>query len=523
VNESAETVTTHPAVSVRGINKWFGDVHVLRELSFEIGRGKVVALLGENGSGKSTIIKILSGFYQASPGGHISVGGQELGSPITPTKAYAAGLRFVHQDLGLVESMSVGDNVCFATGYGRLRAGAIRRHATSSMVKKRLLRLGLTWDPRTPLKVLSPAQRTMVAIARVLGDSAEEKPSLLVLDEPTAALPADEVRSLFDAISKVTADGGSVLYVSHRIDEVLEIADEVIVLRDGQIVAQRDTAGLSHEEIVSLLLGRELAKAPPHRTDDETKAIESEDEFLLEVDGLHGTVVHNFKLNVRAGEILGIGGLAGCGRSELIRLLAGAQSPRSGTMSLGGEPYQPKSPRSALASGVSYVPEDRRNHGCIGPLPVQQNLTLSSLASISVGPTLVKAKERLQAEELIARFDIRPPNRLQPIARLSGGNQQKVVLAKALQVNPRVLLLDEPTQGIDIGARAEIANLVLSLAREGMAVILASSDAVELAALCDRLIILDRGRIRHVLKHPHITEDEIALVVTGAEASSLAT
>jgi ribose transport system ATP-binding protein len=504
------------AVVVRGMDKSFGDAHVLRDLDFEIGRGKVVALLGENGSGKSTIIKILSGFYQASPGGYIAVGGEELTGTMTPAKAHAAGLRFVHQNLGLVESMSIGDNVAFATGYGSLTAGAIRRKSASARVKERLDRLGLTWHPDTPMSSLSPAQRTMVAIARVLGDPEVETPSLLVLDEPTAALPADEVALVFDAIRRVTADGGAVLYVSHRIDEVLEIADEVIVLRDGVIVAQRETAGLAHEEIVSLLLGRELAKSAPRRSESATMAVEAAENYVLEVRGLTGDIVEGLDFDVHAGEILGIGGLAGCGRSELARLLAGAQVPRSGHVALGGDAYRPRSPREALRSGVSYVPEDRRNHGCIGPMPVQHNLTLSDLRSISTGPALSKQKERNEANELIARFDIRPTDPMHPIGKLSGGNQQKAVIAKALRVSPRILVLDEPTQGIDIGARAEIASLVLTLAGEGMTVVLASSDASELAALCDRLLILDRGRLRQVLERPNVTEDEIALATTGA-------
>jgi ABC-type sugar transport system ATPase subunit len=390
------------------------------------------------------------------------------------------------------------------------------------MVRDRLERLGLTWDPRTLIKELSPAQRTMVAIARVLGDPADEKQSLLVLDEPTAALPAGEVRLLFDAIHRVTAHGGSVLYVSHRIDEVLEIADEIIVLRDGQIVAQREAASLTHEEVVSLLLGRELAKSPPRRTEGETNAIEADHRLILQTQGLQGSIIEDLDLEVREGEILGIGGLAGCGRSELARLLAGAQSPVSGTMLIDDQEYRPRDPRAALRSRVSYVPEDRRQHGCIGPLPVQHNLTLSDLKSVSVGPTLNKAKERRQAEELIERFDIRPQNPLQPVGKLSGGNQQKVVLAKALRVRPRILILDEPTQGIDIGAKAEIAARVLSLAREGMTVILASSDAAELVALCDRLVILDRGRLRDILEGPQITEDQIGLATTGAQPASVA-
>lgn len=504
------------AVVVRGMHKSFGDAQVLRDLKFEIGRGKVVALLGENGSGKSTIIKILSGFYQASPGGYIAVGGEEITGTMTPAKAHAAGLRFVHQNLGLVESMSIGDNVAFATGYGSLKVGAIKRKATVARVRERLDRLGLTWHPDTPVSALSPAQRTMVAIARVLGDPAVETPSVLVLDEPTAALPAGEVAQVFDAIRRVTSDGGAVLYVSHRIDEVLEIADEVIILRDGVIVAQREAAGLTHEEIVSLLLGRELAKSAPRRSEDETKAVESGENYVLEVQGLSGTIVKDLTFDIHAGEILGIGGLAGCGRSELARLLTGAQLPQSGSIALAGVEYRPRSPRDALRSGVSYVPEDRRNHGCIGPMPVQHNLTLSDLKSISTGPTLRKQKERSEAKELIARFDIRPTDPMHPIGKLSGGNQQKAVLAKALRVGPRILVLDEPTQGIDIGARAEIASLVLTLASEGLTVILASSDASELAALCDRLIILDRGHMRQILERPHITEDEIALATTGA-------
>lgn len=504
------------ALRLEGINKHFGDAHVLKDVAIELKRGKVIALLGENGSGKSTLIKILSGFYEADPGGSIHVGGNALSSPVTPERAHASGLRFVHQDLGLVESMSIGDNVCFAAGYGSLVAGAIRRRSSRERVSQILGRLGLDWDPKALVSDLSPAQRTMLAISRVLDDTSDlESPRVLVLDEPTASLPATEVVQVFDAIRKVTAAGGTVLYVSHRIDEVQQIADELIVLRDGRIITQQSSAGLSHEQIVSLLLGRAL-ELVQQRSHDDYLAAASTDEIVFTARGLSGNIVDGVDLDVRKGEIIGIGGLSGCGRSELVRLIAGAQAPTAGSMTLSGESYSPSNPRQAIHSGVTYVPEDRRNQGCIGELSLLQNLTLLDFSSFASPMFMNKKKEAVEANSLIDHFDIRPPDAARPIAKFSGGNQQKAVLAKALRVDPKIIVLDEPTQGIDIGAKTDISARILALARSGTTVILASSENSELAALCDRLIILDRGRVKAELDQGAITADEITLLTFGS-------
>jgi len=512
----AQWLPGEAALRLTGIHKHFGDAHVLKDVSIELHRGKVIALLGENGSGKSTLIKILSGFYEADPGGEIRVGGHPLPTPVTPSEAHASGLRFVHQDLGLVEEMSISDNVSFVAGYGTPTIGAIRRRENRERVTGILGRLDLDWDPKTAVSELSPAQRTMLAISRVLDDrSADESPRVLVLDEPTASLPATEVALVFDAIRRVTGAGGTVLYVSHRIDEVLEIADELIVLRDGRIITQQSSQGLSHEDIVSLLLGRALERVQ-QRTHAEYLAVEKAEEILLTLRGIGGTTVQSVDLDVRKGEIVGIGGLSGCGRSELVRLIAGAQQPTRGTMTLAGKPYAPASPGQAIKAGVTYVPEDRRNHGCIGELSLQQNLTLLDFSSFSSAFFLNKRKESREAKLLIERFDIRPPDATRPIAKFSGGNQQKAVLAKALRVGPKIIVLDEPTQGIDIGAKNDISARILELARTGTTVILASSEQSELAALCDRLIILDRGEVKAVLDQDAISPDRITLLTTGS-------
>lgn len=504
------------ALTLRGINKWFGDAHVLTDISFELGRGKVVALLGENGSGKSTIIKILAGFYSAAPGGEIEVGGNQLEFPVTPMRAHELGLRFVHQDLGLVESMSIADNVGFSTKFETQSFGRISKRKMREKVIARLSRLGLNWDPDALVSSLSPAQRTLLAIARVLGDPEDRSPRMLILDEPTAALPASEVEQVFDVINRVTSDGGTVLLVSHRIDEVLKIADEVIVLRDGKIIAQQAAEGMTHEQIVSLLLGRELAETQPHRAESETEEIEKSSDFILSLRDVSCKRISGVNLDIRRGEVLGIGGLAGCGRSELVRIIAGAQRTTGGTMQFNNEEYRPLSPKDAIMKGVTYVPEDRRNHGCIGAFSVQHNMTLLDLKSLGSAFWLDKRRERNEAISLIKQFDIRPPAPTRPVAKLSGGNQQKVVLAKALRVNPSILVLDEPTQGIDVGAKADIARRVLDLAASGMTVILASSDTPELVSLCDRVVILDRGQIRGTLEGDAISESEIALTTTGA-------
>jgi ribose transport system ATP-binding protein len=509
-----------PALKLSGINKSFGDSQVLTDIAVELGRGKVVALLGENGSGKSTLIKILSGFHAATPGGVIEVGGHVLSAPITPEGAHASGLRFVHQDLGLVEPMSIENNVCFATGFGSLRGGAISKRENQARVKRRLGRLGLDWDPTEPVSSLSPAQRTMLAIARVLDDQdadpayAGNTARVLVLDEPTASLPESQVAQVFEVINRVKAHGGTVLYVSHRIDEVLEIADEVVVLRDGHLVAHRPIEGLTHHSIVSLLLGRELERVP-HRSDADANAVRSLNDVALSLKALSGSIVQNVDLDLLKGELVGIGGLSGCGRSELVRLIAGVQERTGGRMELDGQPYDPGSPRAAIKRGVAYVPEDRRNHGCIGPLSLLQNLTLVDLSPFSSPVWLNKKSERAESGKLVKDFDIRPADLDRPIAKFSGGNQQKAVLAKSMRTAPHIVIVDEPTQGIDVGAKNDIAKRLIELTRQGTTVILASSENAELASLCDRLVILDRGRIKCVMEHESITEDEITLMTSG--------
>jgi ribose transport system ATP-binding protein len=511
-----------PALRLESINKAFGDSRVLRDVSLELGAGKVVALLGENGSGKSTLIKILSGYYDSSPGSRIIVAGDELAQPMTPERAHAAGLRFVHQDLGLVESMSIADNVCFAAGYSAPLVGAIAKRATLRHVKDAIARFGLNLDPRTLVADLSPAQRTMVAIARALDERREGvTPRVLVLDEPTASLPASEVGTVFDTIRRVTDAGGTVLYVSHRIDEVLEIADELIVLRDGKIITHLPVGDLTHDEVVALLLGRALERVP-RRSDSDRAAAEDGSRVVLRLDDVSGRIVQNLDLELREGEILGIGGLSGCGRSELVRLIAGAQPLTGGTMRLRDAPYRPSAPRDAIRSGVTYVPEDRRNHGCIGPLSLRQNITILSYRSFASPFWIDKGKEKREVTSLVREFDIRPPDLTRPIGKFSGGNQQKAVLAKSLRVGPAVLLLDEPTQGIDVGAKNDIGSRILDLARGGMAVVLASSEASELAALCDRLVILDRGRIKTVLTSDQLTPDEVTYATLGASEAAIA-
>jgi ABC-type sugar transport system ATPase subunit len=371
-------------------------------------------------------------------------------------------------------------------------------------------------DPRALVSDLSPAQRTMLAIARALEGTALEEgvgsSAVLVLDEPTAALPAREADKVFTVVDGLRSAGGTIILVTHRTDEVVALADHLLVLRGGHLVEDRPAAGLSAEEIVTLILGRELAAAGERVPSGAPRR-----ETVLAVDDVSGRILDHVSLRVAAGEVLGIAGLTGCGRSELTRVVTGAQQSVTGTMTLDGAPYRPTSPRAALAARVGSVPQDRHGDGIVGDLPMQANLTLSDLRSVSAGPLLSPRRERGMAVDLIARFDIQPPTPDRPIKLFSGGNQQKGVLARAIRTHPRLLVLDEPTQGVDAGARHEIGRTVRALLVDGTAVILASSDTAELAALSDRVIVLDRGRAVGELRGAEVTAAAITALASGAQ------
>lgn len=491
---------------VTGLSKTFPGLKALDDVSLQVHSGEVVAVLGHNGSGKSTLVKILAGVHQADPGGVVEV--CDARGTLVSGPAARDDLHFIHQDLGLadilntVENLGLGE-VARGRGLAPVRGAAERRHA-----RQLIARFGASFDVTVPVGRLSPAQRAIVAIARAM-DGWVRPDNVLVLDEPTTALHRDEVRVLFEAIRRVAASGAGVVFISHRLDEVLELADRVVVLRDGRVAAQEATTGLDHDSMVRLIAGRDVAE-----TDS---AGDGPGAPLLTVSGINGAEVHDFSLVLRAGEIVGVGGLLGSGRDQLGPMLFGAQHRSGGRVDIAGTDVVAGDPTAAIEAGMAYVPADRRRAGAVMDMNVRENLTLAAMRPLlrRFG-RLDRRAETAETRWWMSTVALRPADPEQALKLFSGGNQQKVVLAKWLRMKPRVLILDDPTQGVDVGAKAAIYQLILSAKRGGTGVLLLSSDTKELVTLCDRVLILGAGRVvseipRAELSEARLVRDELEL------------
>ncbi|CAN7500836.1 sugar ABC transporter ATP-binding protein [Pseudarthrobacter oxydans] len=508
---------TNYAVACEDLSISFGATKALKSVTTGVERGKITALLGMNGSGKSTLIKVLAGIYRPDPGSRITIAGSPIAGHLTPKRAHALGLRFLHQEVGLVGPLTISDNFAMV---GRFRApfalGPINQREQDEYVAQVLQRFDLPVHPQTKVADLSPTLRTMVGMARAFQHDGEDEDvfarNVLVLDEPTASLPADEVHAVMATVERLRDHGGTVIYVSHRTEEVKRLADNLIVLRDGELVVEEAVAHLQIPDIVSRVVGQTIAAKEPRRTDLSGTPV------VLEVNNLQGTTLQDVSLQIRAGEILGVAGLVGCGRSELIRLLSGAQRPHQGTMQLNGQPFHPTHPGTAVKRGVVSVPQDRRAEGCILGMATTDNLTMGSLDTFFKGGLLRLKSESLSAQGLAETYQVKTENIRSPISTLSGGNQQKVVIARAASRATEVLLLDEPTQGVDALAKQEIWNIIRAFAATGKAVVVASTDFDEFVGLCDRVIVLDRGAIAASAAGPNeITEKQLALLCAGAD------
>jgi ABC-type sugar transport system ATPase subunit len=489
------TAEERPATPLTGLriadlSKDFPGTRALDGVTFEVGGGRICALLGGNGSGKSTLIKILAGVVTGNPGGHVEVrGASEASDRITPEWARAVGLAFVHQDLGLFDTMTVAENVFVGLPYPRRLRGvdwpAMRRQAQEA-----LDRLDIAVDARRPLGALRPSERTLVAIARALRGRERFHEGVLVLDEPTARLPGAEADHLLAALRRYADAGQAALYVSHRLEEVLEVADDVAVLRDGRLVERRPRAGLDAPELVSLIVGQRIAGKPARRV-----AQRPADRAALEVEDLSAGVVQEVSLTVAPGEIVGVAGLVGSGRTTLLEAVAGVRRPGRGRVRLAGEELRAGDVRAAVAAGMVYVPEDRPREGAFLGLSVAQNISAGAPQRYWRRLRFRHGEERRDAVHAVERFSIRASAVTAPLQTLSGGNQQKTVLARWLGVHPRMLLLDEPTQGVDVGARADIYEYLDAATKDGVGILLVSSDFEELLTLADRVLALSRGRV----------------------------
>jgi ABC-type sugar transport system ATPase subunit len=504
--------TPEPVLEVRSLSKTFPGQVALDDVSLTVRRGEVHALLGENGSGKSTLIKCVTGVHQPDAGASIALGGSELSVPYTSEEALRAGCACTHQDLGLVPTLTVMENLALSGGFRSGLGGRIRWRAQRASARAALSQFADHVSPDAVVGELSRADQTLVAIVRSL-EAAREGAQLLILDEPTAALPAHEVEALFASIGRLKDAGLGILYVSHRLPEIFEIGDRVTVLRNGSKVGTHEVAELDEARLVELILGRSLDTyyPPVERT--------ARPEVLLSVRGLSGRRLQDVSFDVHAGEVLGIAGLLGSGRSELGRLLFGAQRRTGGEIQLGPDSLALASPREGIEAGIALIPEDRAAAGSHPTLTVRENITLVDTSAFERAGRLGRRAERKEVDRLIQRFGVRPPHSERRFATLSGGNQQKAILAKWMRLDPRLLILDEPVQGVDIGSRTEIYTLIEQATQAGTGVVLIDSELEDLCRLCDRVLVLDDGRLVRELRGDERTSERILeIVLTGGAA-----
>jgi len=502
-------------LELRSITKRFGPTYALDGASLSVGRGEVHALFGGNGSGKSTMIKVLAGVYRAEPGGEIQVGDVVSAAPQwTPTAARNAGLRFVHQDLGLFPALSVAENLAMGHGYATSPAGRIRWPQVRREARDVLSRLEIKVRVSQLVGELRRGDQALVAIARALQDEEIAGSGVLVLDEPTASLPEHEVTVLMDALRRFAQMGTSIVYVSHRVDEVQEVADTITILRDGVDILTTPARAISKGELAEAISGAAAADGPAA---GRAAAHGGGLEPVLAVTGLAGGPLRKVDLTVGKGEIVGIAGLLGSGRSSVLRALYGMLPGATGRLILNGTPLAGLSPAQGMKRGIGYLPEDRSEAGFFDQ-SVAENLSASRTASYWRGGRFQRGRERGDALSAISRFKIHCDGPGQPLSSLSGGNQQKVLVARVLLRQPQIVLLDEPTQGVDVNAKAEIWSLLRqSIAESGISVLVVSSDFEELAEQADRVVILARGRILREISGPDMTSESLARAAYGDE------
>lgn len=496
-------------LEVENVSKTFTRTRALSSVSMTIEPGEVHALLGQNGSGKSTLIKILSGYHAPDLGGGIRIQGQDL--PIqAPVQSYRLGCRFVQQDLGLVPTLSVLDNMALGSGFPTA-FGTIRGKATYKQAKEDLSRLSLDIDPRALVATLSASERTGVAIARALRVDPEYPACLLVLDEPTATLPVDEVDHLLDRVSAMAATGVGILYVTHHLGEIFRVAHQVSVFRDGVVVGAGRVKDFDYAGIVQLLAGEELfAEETESRRQKAARAAARTPETVFEVKDLRAGALAGASFSVERGEIVGIAGLAGSGRDSVLGATFGALPRVSGEVTIAGEPLPAGRPDEAIGRGVAYLAPDRKIGGAVMTMSARENLTLPDLKPFWHGLRLRRRSETKRTKEWFERLSVRPADAVNdPLSIFSGGNQQKILFGKWLSQKPSVFLLDEPTQGVDVGAKADLHRELVTAAEDGAAVVVSSSDLEELADLCDRVLVIVEGRISAQLQGSELTEGSI--------------
>lgn len=489
---------------LENIRKTFPEVVALKGVSFSIFPGEVHALIGENGAGKSTLVKIIAGIYRMDPGGAIYYKGKKTG--ITdPHFARDLGIAVIYQELAYIPELTVAENIFL--GREPARGGLIDWKTLHKKTEELLHHLDLELDPAIKMKHLSTAQKQMVEIARALSMKAE----IIFMDEPTASLTEHEIRSLFSIIKELKSRGVSVVYISHRLEEIFEISDRITVLRDGEWIGTKATSELDIDSLIQMMVGRKMSQRYPPRLTSE-----GEEEILRVVNLSRGEEFKNISFTLKKGEILGFAGLMGAGRTEVARAIFGAEPPDSGEVYLKEKKVSPRSTQEALKSGIALVPEDRREHGLILDMPVNHNITLGHLDGVcTAGFFIDHSREKKVVDGYITDLAIKTPSPQWHVKFLSGGNQQKVVVAKWLFIPSYLIIFDEPTRGIDVEAKYEIYSLMQRLASEGIGVIMISSDLPELIGICHRIIVLHEGEITGELRKEEFSQERIMTYATG--------
>jgi ribose transport system ATP-binding protein len=505
MSEASESKTP-PVLEMRGITKRFPGVLALQGVSLSLRAGEVLALMGENGAGKSTLMKILGGL-QPPDEGEIRIDGKPvLLSSVKDSKG--RGISLIHQELMLAPNLDIASNIFLGNeGVKGGLFGPLNRPKMNAHAAELIARVGLRMPVTTPVSRLTAGQMQMVEIAKALSTKAR----IIIMDEPTSSLASAESEQLFKIIRQLKADGIGIIYISHRMQEVLDLSDRITVLRDGRYVGDLQREEATHDKVVAMMVGRELSKQyfPEKRERTST-------EVMLEVrDLVVPGAPDRASFTARKGEILGFAGLIGAGRTELMEAIFGVTPALSGRMKLDGKPYLPNQPRQAIDAGVYLAPEDRKRHGLVLPMSVAQNTSLPNVASYAAFGWLDRKTEREVAENGVRRLRTKTPSIRQPVVNLSGGNQQKVVLAKWLAMSPKILIFDEPTRGIDVGAKVEIYRQMADLADQGITILMVSSDMEETIGMSDRVVVMHERRLKGVLERHELTQLAIAGLMTG--------
>lgn len=490
-------------LELKNITKTYPGVVALDGVSMKVQDGEVHALLGENGAGKSTLIKVIAGAIEPDSGS-ISFDGTEY-AKMNPQLAQENGVAVIYQELNLCGPLSVAENIYL----GRPQSKLFSQKKVNELAQAIFDEYGFDLDPNAKVVTLSPARQQLVEICKAISNNAK----IMIMDEPTSSLATHEVELLFEVIAKLKSKGVTIIYISHRLDEVFQITDRITVLRDGKYVTTINTADTNRQQLVSLMVGRELTESYPSRHHEPG-------EVVLEARNLTGNSVESISFTLHRGEILGFAGLVGCGRTETAQLICGARPIESGEVLVNGEKRKIRTPEDAIKCGIGLIPEDRKEHGCILFNSVLFNTTLICHDKYMSGGIISAGKRRKVAEEYRDKLSIKVPSIQQQVINLSGGNQQKVVVAKTMAADLDIIFFDEPTKGIDVGAKQEIYHLMNEMAAEGKAIVMISSDMEEILGMSDRIIVLSEGRVAGELSKDQFSQENVLTLASGMEVNA---